>query len=143
MRIDRKVILLLVALMLITPIAGCQEKDGAPVVSKDQPQATPEQGLQDMLDNSLAGIKQEIKKLQPQADQLSDQAQDEVKKLSTFEYLVKTYPNTTSDSDLQAEFTKLGQERWECFEILQVADQLRVFCSRRPETYLRYIPKLF
>jgi predicted nucleic acid-binding Zn-ribbon protein len=143
MRIERKVIILLLTLLLVTPIAGCQEKDSAQEAGKNEPQITNEQGLQDMLDNSLSGIKQEIKKLQPHADQLSDQAQDEVKKLSTFEYLVKTYSNQTSDSDLQAEFTKLGQERWECFEILPVANELRVFCSRRPETYLRYIPKLF
>lgn len=116
--------------------------DQAPQGSEQKSKSTTEQ-INKIVGESLEGIKKELKQLQPQADQLSNQAQGEVEKLFTFEYKVQSVPSNTPATELEQLLTKLGQDRWDCFHVAHVAEQLNILCKRMPKTYLRYIPRVF
>ena len=101
------------------------------------------QQVNKVIGESLEGIKAELRKLQPQANELSNQAQGEVEKLFSFEYEVAEFPETLSAEELEIELLNLGKDRWECFQVLHINKNLRAICRRVPKTYLRYIPRLF
>ena len=61
-------------------------------------------------------------------------------KLRQVDYKVVSLQSSQSDEKLAATLSELGKDRWNCFEIVHVQEQLRVFCSRPAETPLRYIP---
>jgi hypothetical protein len=129
-------------------IQGCKNNQPA---EKPEPKASQDlvgeestsQQVNKVIGESLEGIKAELRKLQPQANELSNQAQGEVEKLFSFEYRVTDFPETLSAQDLEIELGNLGKDRWECFQALNINKNLRVLCRRVPKTYLRYIPRLF
>jgi len=88
-------------------------------------------------------VTRSIGKLAPDSKAIKELTTEEVEKLFVFEYLVSDAPPQSSTAELQETLTKLGQERWECFHIERTAETLRIFCKRRPKTYLRYIPRVF
>jgi hypothetical protein len=79
----------------------------------------------------------------PSREKLSEGAQQEVEKLFVFEYKVAEVKAELPAADLEAALQALGQERWECFALQQQGAMLRLFCKRRPKTYLRFIPRMF
>ncbi len=70
---------------------------------------------------------------------LDQQALAELEKLNTFEYVVKSFSDKLSDTELSTELATLGKEGWECFNVSQASENYRVWCKRRPKTYLRYL----
>jgi peptidoglycan hydrolase CwlO-like protein len=108
-----------------------------------EPKESTSQQVNKVIGESLEGIKAELRKLQPQANELSDQAQGEVEKLFSFEYRVAEFPDTLTAQELELELVSLGKERWECFQVLHINKSLKVMCRRMPKTYLRYIPRVF
>jgi len=95
------------------------------------------------LKNTLTSTKDKVVELSPSSRDIESLTTDEFKKLSTFEYKVSELPRTVSSIELEAELAVLGLERWECFQVYQTETHYRIFCRRRPATYLRYVPRMF
>jgi hypothetical protein len=75
----------------------------------------------------------------------SDDAIQELNKLKQYEYKVLEYPLDRSQAQIELELNALGKESWDCFgsERVLSTDQkptLLVFCKRRPDTPLRFVP---
>ena len=76
------------------------------------------------------------------------EAMTEISKLQQYEYKILTVPADTTPVALQSSLNELGRERWDCFHVekrLNPAEpaksELAMFCKRRPETPLRFIPR--
>lgn len=137
--LQKKTIFLILA--VIFTIIGCKSNEKPSEPSKHE--ATKIDSMGNKITSKVDQLLAEIEKYKPQADDLSKQSQAEVEKLFTFEYLSQDFPLELSSEDLQTELQKLGNQRWECFQILIVKDKIRAICKRHPKTYLRYIPKVF
>ena len=95
--------------------------------------------LSDDVEQAISLAKQKVADLSPHSQKLEKAASGEVEKLFSYEYTVKDLDASLSLPQLQAELDMLGMERWDCFNIQNMNAQLRVFCKRRPKTYLRYL----
>lgn len=95
------------------------------------------------LEQVLKDTKSRVSELSPSSDDLKNMTTDEFSKLHAFEYKIAEFPRDKSAGELEDELTALGKERWECFEVEALEKQYRLFCRRRPETYLRYLPRMF
>lgn len=104
---------------------GCDRHDSAPAG----------EGLRDTLDEA----RRLIDDLAPQRKEWEEDARGEVEKLYNFEYHIEEFSNELSTVEIEAKLDALGQDRWECFHIEPGEKELRVFCKRRPKTYLRYM----
>jgi|GEM_PF-1834566 len=145
MKILRKFTVCLVcSLLFCGPLlfCGCDEEAATPVPlpTKQQARDFSEQvnkTFADVLANATAGINS----LSPHAEELSDAAVQEVRKLSIIEYKVVDFPIDISRSAIETQLAQLGGERWECLSVVPSNSGFRVFCHRRPESYLRYVPR--
>ena len=120
-------------IVLIIFMTGCESRD-----------------QMDRLDETVGDVKQRLgdfaKKFQnkaPSTEEIQSMTQEELEKLSAFEYKVEDFNKSMSASDVESALQTLGRDRWECFQVIQVEDNIRVFCKRPPKTYLRYIPRVF
>lgn len=103
---------------------------------------------QRQLEETLQGIQRtlsegmdHVTKAAPSREDVESIAGDELAKLSSIEYHVIDLDRDMSASQMDAVLVKLGAERWECFSITQIDDKIRIFCKRRPESYLRYVQR--
>ncbi len=94
------------------------------------------------IDKTFADAKKKISDITPTSDEVSQAAEKEVQKLSTIEYRVHTLSFEDTPEDMQAQLAELGQKRWSCFHMERNKEELLVFCSRRPKSYLRHLSKL-
>lgn len=82
--------------------------------------------------------------LQELANRSQETASGELSKLRQFEYRVVTFPLDAADASIEAKLNALGQEFWECFDTERTEisgdGAIRVFCRRRPDTPLRFVP---
>ena len=92
---------------------------------------------------ALDATKDRVTEISPSKEEIKSLTTDELNKLSAFEYHVAEIKRDLSIEELEKELSALGLERWECFEIEQLEKSYRIFCRRRPQTYLRYIPRMF
>ncbi len=104
----------------------------------------------DQLDDTVSDIKQTLgdiaqkfQKQAPSTDEIQSMTQEELEKLSTFEYKVEDFNKSMSAANIESSLKTLGKDRWECFQVLEFDEKIRVFCKRLPKTYLRYIPRIF
>ena len=97
----------------------------------------------DDLTRKISDAGDSLQKYAPDTNEVSQMTSEEISKLFSFEYLVKDMDDSLSPSQMGMELQRLGLERWECFNTLQIGSKLRFFCKRHPETYLRYIPRVF
>ena len=75
--------------------------------------------------------------------EVTSRTEEEIEKLFNFEYKVVEIDRGNSAEQLQDELNKLGQDRWDCFHAETADKTLKMFCKRRPKSYLRYlIPSL-
>jgi hypothetical protein len=95
------------------------------------------------LKETLSTTKDKVVELSPSSGDLKSLTTDEFRKLAAFEYKVTEVPRQASALELEAQLALLGAERWECFQIDPAETHYRIFCRRRPETYLRYLPRMF
>jgi len=75
-----------------------------------------------------------------------EDAKKEINKLREFEYRVLEYPADVSAKALEVDLQALGALAWDCTPgpLRIIEDEksvLMVFCKRRPDTPLRYIPQ--
>lgn len=99
--------------------------------------------LTSTLSSALNKTTDRVRELSPRADELKGMTTDEVNKLFAFEYRVQELPVTSTASEIEQAIAALGNERWECFDVESRKETLLIFCKRRPQTYLRYIPRVF
>ncbi|NMC63988.1 MAG: hypothetical protein GYA55_12565 [SAR324 cluster bacterium] len=107
----------------------------------------PEQ--QQKLDETLQSIQRtiseagsKIKEIAPDKREVGSLAEDEVKKLSAIEYNVVEFDEMMSPAEMKNALTRLGADRWQCSNMVAVRGKIRVFCTRRPESYLRYFQRI-
>ena len=79
----------------------------------------------------------------PASEKAEKLAKEELRKLHNFEYKVERVAVTAEPGEMQIVLQELGKDRWECFHVERRNDDLLLFCKRRPESYLRYIPRVF
>ncbi len=89
---------------------------------------------------TVNSAKEGIESLKPH---IQTRTSEEFEKLFIFEYKVKELPIAATSASIEAELTLLGSDRWECYAVQTFDDHLRLFLKRRPESYLRYIPRVF
>ena len=82
-------------------------------------------------------------KVAPVPGKVSELTQDELSKLFTFEYKVLELDSKLTSDEIEAKLTDLGKEMWDCFAVTPSESVIKLFCKRRPKTYLRYIPRWF
>jgi hypothetical protein len=130
--------LLALVCAFLLPLVACESPDKQAVRKRiGEAQETIKQ-LTDATDSTLP----DIKKLSP------DDALNEVKKLRQFEYKVVTFPVNATAEAITAKLAPEGIDGWECFAAHTLkgadgTDQLGLFCRRRPETPLRFVPQSF
>lgn len=83
---------------------------------------------------------EKINQLAPSQQQLKQSTVGEVEKLFSLEYRVIDIDRDVPAAEIEARLAALGRDRWDCFHIEPTAGSLRLFCKRRPQSYLRYIP---
>lgn len=78
-----------------------------------------------------------------QKDKIKGLATSEAEKLFQLEYKVYDFTKNSAELNLSEELNKLGKERWDCFHVIDLGEKIQFFCKRTPQSYLRYIPRLF
>lgn len=94
--------------------------------------------LIDELQKTIENLKSRVS-----TTELDSLANQEVEKLFTFEYTVKELPIESTGTEINETLSELGLERWECFHVEEKTTFIRLYCKRRPKTYLRYVPRMF
>lgn len=82
--------------------------------------------------------KQKVQGYAPQTDEMSAAAQKQFQDMFRLEYRVVELDNSANAQKIQDTLAQLGNERWECFNILERGDSLVIPCRRRPISLLRY-----
>lgn len=101
---------------------------------------------QQQLDEVVRGLQDAIGRaaesmdgIAPAAKDVSQMTGEELSKLYSWEYVVKEFNWDTPTEKMNEELVALGRDRWECFATVNEASKTRIFCKRRPETYLKYL----
>lgn len=86
-------------------------------------------------------LTQEISTLRDEVagHEMTKMADEELQKLQQLEYKVVDLPLGSSPEAATDALMRLGREKWDCFDVLPQGENLRIFCKRRPHTYLRYL----
>ena len=82
-------------------------------------------------------------KLDQRRQEVQNSSAAELHKLHSLEYKLVEIDAAASSSDIEQRLVELGSERWDCFHVQPLDKTLRVFCKRSPETFLKYIPRVF
>ncbi len=133
MSIKSKIVRLLSVILITavsTILSGCQSD--TPEVSQ----------LKDEVHKLVERTSDALNQLAPKKDALVGKANDEVDKLFAFEYIVHDLPIKASSDELSTTLNDLGKERWECFSVVDNIDGKQLLCKRRPQSYLRYVPRV-
>lgn len=132
----RSVLVFLALFLFQCFLAGCSGE------SKDSNTSTLDE-ISKALQYGIDEGSKALEKVKPEADRYQGMANDEVEKLFTLEYRVVEAPRSMSSAELEVFMNQLGQERWECFHIEELTEKYRIYCNRKPRTYLRMIPRIF
>lgn len=98
----------------------------------------------DKLQSDLSALLSQAKQqLEPHKEQVESYTKGELDKLFQLEYEVREIPLGSDTNVVSAALAELGEQRWDCFHIDHSALNLRIFCKRKPKSYLRYIPRAF
>jgi hypothetical protein len=129
-------LLRLAVLLLLFPLASCDQVDNETVdkLASD---------LQKTLDDVKRGVDQLTPHVESAASNAGTTTSEEFRKLFIFEYKVMEIKHSVSVPELEATLNVLGRERWECYTVQSTSDGLRLFLKRRPESYFRYVPRIF
>lgn len=95
-------------------------------------------GVLDQLEKTYEDAKRNISGYAPSTDQVTATAQKQFQDMFAFEYKVVEFDNSATAAKIQDELSKLGVDRWECFNILDRGASFLIPCRRRPQSLLRY-----
>lgn len=106
----------------------------------------PEQ--QQKLEDALRGVQrtvsdaaEKLKQSAPAQKEMKSMAEEELNKLSAIEYHVTDFSKQMSSEEMKTALSTLGEQRWQCSNFIEVNGKIRVFCNRRPASYLRYLQR--
>lgn len=119
--------------------ASCQSQS----TKKADDQKPQDSGLFDHMQGLLDSASKRVDEVTPSKQRVKELTTDELQKLHTWEYQVLELPAKTESPELEARLNQLGKEMWECAALDKSEKSLRLMCKRRPQTYLRYIPRVF
>ena len=107
--------------------------------------------LEKEVKEGIGELKQEISEQYDEKEaQISEFAEQEIENIFAIEYKLFELDASLSTEELSNKLNEVGKERWKCFFIDRPPtvseDQsdavYRVFCNRRPKSYLRYLGKI-
>ena len=138
------------AVLMAISLSACNDSTNStadtPTPSPTNAPVTESFSLNSIL-NSIEGARSGVQNaVGPHADALQNRTKEEVEKLFRWEYRVVEVPSSATSPDLEAQLSVLGEDGWECFDLVQrPADMTRITCKRRPKSalsYLKYLPGL-
>lgn len=97
----------------------------------------------DSAQKAWEGTQDKLDQISPLKDETQKLAKEELNKLFSLEYKVVEVSSKLTADNLQIMLSELGQQRWDCFNVIHREEGIWIFCKRKPETYLRYIPRVF
>jgi hypothetical protein len=100
------------------------------------------EGVRQQLEALVDKTSRKVESLSSSPEEVSEKASAELEKLFTFEYKVVDFRRDSNSTSIQRALNELGQDRWECFQLIPVDAGIAALCKRRPKTYLRYIPRM-
>ena len=119
-----------VAVMAISlSVLGCERGDGSA-------------GVSEKLEALMAKTERQLENLGSTHQEVCEVASSEVQKLFNYEYKLVALVEESGRKGIEAALNELGQDRWDCFQVVPVEGQLTAVCKRRPKTPLRYIPRM-
>ena len=95
------------------------------------------------INKSLQDVRRFFSDHTPSTNEVTQKTSTELNKLFAFEYRVIEIPADMPPIEVEKRLNGAGQERWECFNSCKSEGHVRFYCKRRPESYLRYIPRFF
>lgn len=129
-----RAVVLLSSCFVVTACQGAVNGEGD---QKSDEVATAESG------GGLSEIQRSIReRISPLGNEVKRSASEELEKLFAVEYKVVEYDQTVSHQEFENQLNLLGKERWDCFHVESLDDTIRVWCKRRPRSYLQHISKL-
>ncbi|MEZ4753643.1 MAG: hypothetical protein R3A13_04955 [Bdellovibrionota bacterium] len=94
------------------------------------------------LEKGIETARKSIESLSPDKSDTTAAAVDELEKLFRFEYKTFRISRAEGSAGIERELQELGLERWECFQVIDMIQEVEVYCKRRPKSYLRYFKAL-
>ena len=138
MKITPDKINLKVFALLLLFFAACQDNSQYKQLEKD-------------VKEGIGELQQEISKQYEEKEaQISEFAGKEIENTFAVEYKVIELDANLSSKELSEKLNEAGKERWKCFFVdrplavdkEQSETVYRIFCNRRPKSYLRYLGKM-
>lgn len=128
--------MLLFVPLSITGTLGCQDH------LEELKVQVSEEDLKRNAQKLLETTEELLNKLPGETKRLSDSALKEIENLRRVEYRVVELPHTLGREEIELELQELGQERWDCFQVVQSQETNHVVCKRLPRDYLRHLGQL-
>jgi len=135
--------------IVLSGLSGCKDSTNQGPSNASTPLAnpTPQEGfslnsLLNRIDDAAGDVTDAMR---PHSDAVQARTKEEVEKLFVWEYKVTDISASLSATEQEDALKRLGQEHWECFDIMQMSGTLRISCKRRPASaisYLKFIPGL-
>jgi len=109
------------------------------------------QQLEKEVKEGIGELQREISKQYDEKEaQISEFAEKEIENTFAVEYKVIELDAKLSPEELSEKLNEVGKERWKCFFVdrpqnvgkEQSEAVYRIFCNRRPKSYLRYLGKM-
>ncbi len=138
-------------LVVLLFFLSCHQKKEEIAYPKEKTQKNNQQDTEQDNNSVVNSLQEQFSKFLDQVyskqKPLSEKAQKEIEKLFTFQYKIVEYSDSLSAAELEKKLNKLGKERWDCFYVSHIKKnnqgKIRIFCKRKPKTYLRYVPRVF
>ncbi len=111
---------------LLLELSGCGSGDGR------------EPGIIRDIKHFFRSTSNTIEGYTPSRDQISATATKQFQDMFTFEYRVVEVDNAVTAEQLERKLAELGQDRWECTQLLERGSSYMIPCRRRPISLLRY-----
>jgi hypothetical protein len=120
--------------LLALCLCSCKQRDEH---HHDQEKGVVDQ-VGDHVGNLFRDAKDRISDYAPNTGDVSAAAQKQFQDMMMLEYKVVEVDSSAPPQKLQEVLTALGQERWECFDIMERGSTYMIPGRRRPVSLLRY-----
>ena len=94
------------------------------------------------IQKTLSDATEKLTEAAPAPGEVKSIASEELAKLSAIEYRIVDFDEDVPAAEMQNMLARLGNERWDCFSTATIGRKIRVFCRRRPESYLRHVQRI-
>lgn len=116
---------LILLLLTLLSLSACDREEATSVLDQ----------AKDVLDSAQ-------RQIAPVADDVSNRTNEELQKITTIEYKTMIFEKNVNDRVFEQSLQALGQDRWDCFEVIPYEDRLTVVCKRLPISYLKLLSRI-